>query len=112
MPAKKLSTELLAFVEAHPDGWSHDDWLGLLYQLTEAGFDTADEDGIGLALERARVVRTLREMSIKGLGAKRIETVADRFGTLWNLRNASSDTMREVAGLPPTVAHEVRKGLN
>jgi hypothetical protein len=49
-----LGSELDRFVSEHPDGWNHDDWLGLLGNLRDRGFETSDPDAIGLALEGRR----------------------------------------------------------
>jgi excinuclease UvrABC nuclease subunit len=57
----------------------------------------SDSDGIGLALESERLAQVLRRMEIKGLGPKRIEALANHYGTLWNLMVASSE---DVATLP------------
>ena len=42
------------FVAEHPGGWNLDQWLGLLGTLRERGFETSDQDAIGLALEGRR----------------------------------------------------------
>ena len=112
MITRELARELMAFVDVHAEGWSHDEWLELLHNLKNAGFDTSKEDDIGMALERARLARTLRQMGIKGLGPKRIEAVADRFGTLWNLKHAPPEAVDEIQGLPSDVIHHLREGLH
>lgn len=102
-----LKKELRGFLEEHPDGWSHDDWLRLLFHLSESGYDTVDEDGIGLALERERLTRTLADLEVKGLGPRRIQAVVDHFDTLWNLKDAPPEAITEVPGVPKTVAREL-----
>lgn len=88
---------LRAFVAGHGEGWSHHDWLGLLAELSDAGVDTSDPDGIGAALEEERVLAFLEGLNLKGLGPKRREALVARFGRLWDLRHASVD---DIAGLP------------
>lgn len=107
MAADALLTELRAFLSDHPNGWSHDEWLGLLFHLSESGIDTSDEDHIGLALERERLHRTLENLDIKGLGPKRREAIASQFGTLWNLMSASEDDVAAVPGLTRSLAHQI-----
>ncbi len=85
------------FVSRHPDGWSHDEWLGLLAELGEAGVDTNDHETIGAALEHERLLVVLERASVKGLGPKRREAVAGRFGRLWDLKHAS---VEDIAALP------------
>ena len=102
-----FQTELQDFVQDHPHGWSHDDWLRFLYQLSEAGVDTVDEDAIGLALERERLKQTLARLNLKGLGPRRIETVVDHFKTLWNLQDASWETVGEIRTIPRAMAQEI-----
>jgi hypothetical protein len=108
---ESLKKELRVFLQEHPEGWSHDDWLRLLFHLSEAGYDTVDEDGIGLALERERLARSLDELGVKGLGPRRIEAVVEHFDTLWNLKAASPETVAETPGVPKTVARELAERI-
>lgn len=107
MSEDDLNLELVRFLQDHPDGWSHDDWLRLLFQLSEHGYDTADEDRIGLALERQRLTRALADKKLGGLGPRRIEAVAEHFKTLWNLRDASLDEVARVPGVPKALARSI-----
>lgn len=50
----RLNAELDRFVAEHPGGWNHDEWLGLLGTLRDRGYETSDQDAIGLALEDRR----------------------------------------------------------
>jgi hypothetical protein len=77
-----LNGRIQQFVEQNPDGWSDEDWVRFLAELGEAGLDTSDPDALGLELERARLLRRLQTANIKGLGPRRIATVAERYGTL------------------------------
>jgi hypothetical protein len=103
MTNHELDLELERFAQEHPEGWSHDQWMDLLSRLGSTGYDVSDIDGVGLALEHHRLVLILGRMEIKGLGPKRMEAVADRFGTLWNLMNASVDDVAQV----PTVSRNL-----
>lgn len=85
------------FVTGHEQGWNHHEWLELLCQLTDAGVDTTDPDAIGTALEHERVLVFLEGLQVKGLGPKRREAVAARFGRVWDLRHATVD---EIAAIP------------
>jgi excinuclease UvrABC nuclease subunit len=94
---KELKTRTRDFVGRHPHGWSHDQWLGLLAELRDAGVDTHDHEAIGAALEHERLLVVLESAGVKGLGPKRREALAARFGRLWDLRHAS---VEEIAALP------------
>lgn len=94
---RELRERVRDFVARHPDGWSHDEWLGLLAELREAGLDRDGPEAIGAALEHERVLLVLERAAVKGLGPKRREAVAGHFGRLWDLRNASVD---QIAQLP------------
>ena len=107
MGSQDLLRELRSFLLDHPHGWSHDEWLGLLYHLSQKGIDTDDEKGIGLVLERERLTHTLGNLSIKGLGPKRREALADRFGSLWNLMEASPEEIAQVPGVPRSLADQI-----
>jgi excinuclease UvrABC nuclease subunit len=94
---KELRLRARDFVARHPDGWSHGEWLGLLAELRDAGVDDHDHEAIGAALEHERLLLFLERASVKGLGPKRREVVAGRFGRLWELKHAS---VEEIAALP------------
>ena len=89
--------QLRAFVQGHERGWSHHEWLELLAELSDAGMDTSDPEAIGSALEHERVLVFLEGLDLKGLGPKRREALAARYGRLWDLKHASLD---EIAQLP------------
>lgn len=107
MATDRLTRELRVFVKEHLHGWSHDEWLGLLFYLSESGIDTADEAALGLALERERLTQILANLDIKGLGPKRREALATRFGTLWALMEASPEEIAEVPGVLPALARQI-----
>jgi len=99
------------FVEAHKEGWSHDEWLGLLHHLGETGFDVSDPDGIGLALEQERIRAVLQRSGVKGLGPKRIEAVSTGYGDLHQLRSVDASHIAGTAGIPLKLAQELEKAL-
>jgi Helix-hairpin-helix domain len=100
------------FVSAHERGWNHHDWLGLLAELTDAGYDTSNPDHIGMALERERVKRVLESTDVKGLGPRRREAVAESLGTVWNLQHASVEDLSEVPGVHWRVAEALHAALH
>jgi len=100
------------FVITHQHGWNHHEWLGLLAELTDAGFDTSDPDRIGMALERERVQQFLEDASVRGLGPKRRRAVAERFATVWSLRHASVEDLREIPVLHEKLAQEIHAALH
>jgi hypothetical protein len=44
---KMMTADLRAFVEAHPDGWNHDEWLALLADLEGRGASSRRRDSPG-----------------------------------------------------------------
>lgn len=94
---KLLRERARDFVARHPDGWSHDEWLALLSELRNAGVDTGNHEAIGAALEHERLLMVLENAGVKGLGPKRREALAGRFGRLWDMKHAS---VEEIAALP------------
>jgi len=105
------SRVLRAFVEAHIDGWDHEDWVGFLRHLGESGHDVSDADGLGLALEQERIRAVLRRSGIKGLGPKRIEAISTGYGNLHQLRSVEASHIVETTGIPVGLAQEVSKIL-
>jgi ERCC4-type nuclease len=107
-----MNDELTDFVEAHPNGWDHQEWLGLLKDIESQGGDISDPDAVGLQLEKERLALELSRKSVPGLGPKRIESVVGHFETLWGLRQASPEEIAEVPsihkGLAAKVAEAVR----
>jgi hypothetical protein len=102
-----MSAQLNAFVESHPTGWNHDEWLALLADLGDGGTDVSNPDAIGQELERTRVMWELKRRRVPGLGPKRVEAIAGRFGTLWELEHASVDEMARVPGMNRALAEKV-----
>ncbi len=104
--------QLRDFVNAHPHGWTHHDWLELLAQLTDAGVDTSDPDAIGTALEQERVLAHLESLGVKGLGPRRREAVAGRFIRLWDLEHASVDALAEIPSFTRSLAETLHNALH
>lgn len=100
-----LRTDLREFASARPEGWSHDEWLGLLDSLRERGHNISDSESIGRELERERLSVTLER--VPGLGPKKVEAVAARFGTLWSLRHASAEEIASVPSIPRNLADRI-----
>jgi len=103
--------QLRAFVDGHPHGWSHHEWLELLAALTDEGVDTTEPDQIGAALEQERVLAFLEGLGLKGLGPKRREALAAHFGRLWDLRHASADEIGQIPSFHPGLAEALHKAL-
>ncbi|MDB4951796.1 MAG: hypothetical protein JWM27_4445 [Gemmatimonadetes bacterium] len=99
-----LRADLRDFASARPSGWDHDDWLGFLDHLKSRGHDTSDHDGVGRSLERERLAVTLER--VDGLDSRTVDTLTERFGTLYSLRNADADEIAS-AGVPRDVAEKV-----
>lgn len=102
-----MDKHLKTFVAAHPDGWDHQAWLALLADLAAAGVDVTDPDGLGLALERERLSAALKRSAVPGLGAKRIDAIADQFGSLVNLRRAAVEDIANIKTISPALAEQV-----
>lgn len=103
-----MEQHLNAFIEAHPEGWGHDQWLGLLADLEEKGFDVSDPTAIGYELEARRLAWELRRRGVPGLGPKRIDAVVEHFGTLWSLRHADVEDFADIKkSVPGKVAEKV-----
>lgn len=107
-----MTTRLQAFVDTHPEGWNHEEWLGLLADLSTEGVDVSEAHDIGEELERTRLTWELSRRGVQGLGPKRIEALGKRFGTLWRLRNASADEVARVPSMNRPLAEKVLNALN
>lgn len=103
-----MEQHLNAFIEAHPDGWDHVQWLGLLADLEENGFDVNDPTAIGYELENQRLAWELRRREVPGLGPKRIDAVVGHFGTLWSLQHADVEDFADIKkSVPGKLAEKV-----
>lgn len=107
---KNLQKDLREFVQAHPGGWGHNEWIGLVNLLRDRGHDTSDTDAIGMALERERLILVLER--VPGLGPQRVKNIADKFPRLWNLMQSNADEIATVASIPRATAEKVREVLH
>lgn len=112
MEMDMMTKQLRAFVEAHPDGWGHDDWVALLKDLGEAGEDVSEPDTLGAELERTRLAWVLKQRSVPGLGPKRSEALVERFGTVWELEHASVDDVAQVPSITRSLAEKVVSAIH
>lgn len=106
---QKLRSDLREFVQAHPGGWGHNEWIGLVNLLRERGHDTSDTDAIGMALERERLTIVLER--VPGLGAQRVKAIADKYPRIWNVMQAGAEELAMVANVPKAVAKKVKDAL-
>ncbi len=104
-----LQRDLRDFVSARPQGWEHHDWIAFLESLQERGHNVNDRDAIGLALERERLDLVLD--SIRGVGPQRRKALIERYGTIWNLRNADVDEIARTARAPRSLAEQIKAGI-
>lgn len=101
----QLQADLRAFAIARPSGWNHEDWMAFLGHLGEKGHDVSDQQAIGARLERERLAVALE--AIEGLGPKRVQSLVDRFQTLWSMRHAQSADIATVAGMTRPLSERV-----
>jgi hypothetical protein len=104
-----LKKALRDFAAARPDGWNHDDWIHFLEDLKARGHNINDRDAVGRMLERERLGVLLEK--VPGMGPQRIQKLADKFGTVWRLRDASTDEIADAANLPRALAEKVREAV-
>lgn len=104
-----LQKDLRQFVEAHPGGWGHNEWIGLVNHLRDRGHDTSDTDAVGMALERERLTLVLER--VPGLGPQRVKAIADNYPRLWNVMQAGAEEIATVANVPRAVAEKVKKAI-
>ncbi len=105
----QLQADLRAFAQARPSGWNHDDWVSFLSDLASRGHDVSDAERIGSRLEQERLAVVLG--SVQGLGPKRVQSLVDRFHTLWSIRAAGTDELAGVAGMTRPLAERVAEDL-
>jgi hypothetical protein len=106
---RDLRRDLRDFASARPQGWNHDDWLNFLESLKERGHDINDRDAIGMMLEKERLDLALSR--IRGMGPQRRQALVERYGTIWNLRNADVDEIAATAKIPRNLAEAVKADL-
>lgn len=108
-PPDTLREHLRQFARSRPDGWGHDDWIGLLDELRGHGHDVSDPEAVGMQLEREHLMHRLED--VDGLGRKS-GALADRFGTLYSLRHASVDDIAGVKGMDRQLAERIKERLH
>lgn len=108
----KIDQTLQAFVSEHADGWSHDEWLGLLNGLAERGVDVSQSEKIGHALERERLAAKLVHFKIKGLGPRRIDAIVDHFGNLYSASRATAADFADIPTIPTKLAETLEHTLS
>ena len=108
----KLDLESGRFVQEHPSGWGHDDWLGFLHDLGRSGHDKPDADSLGLALERERLKHTLLGCGVAGLGPKRTEALCDAFASVHELRSAGPEEIAGRTRIPLGLAESLARALH
>ena len=106
-----MKQRLREFVERHPDGWDHEEWMRLLADLQQAGEDVEDPATVGRTLEKTRLEWELSRRSVKGLGPKRSEAIVDRFESLQGLRQASVDDVAQVPTITRSLAEKVVQAI-
>ncbi len=106
---RDLRRDLREFASARPQGWGHDDWLNFLESLKERGHNINDREAIGVALERERLA--LRLEQVRGVGPQRRQALVERFGNVWSLRNADSREIAAAAGMPVSLAEQVKASV-
>lgn len=107
---RDLRRDLREFASARPQGWGHDDWLNFLESLKERGHNINDREAIGVALERERL--GLRLEQVRGVGPQRRQALIERFGTVWSLRDADPREIADTAGMPVSLAEQVKERMS
>ena len=102
----RLDSEVQAFVDQHPDGWSHMDWDAFLAGLSAKHVDVSDTDQIGARLEAERLRRVLLTSGVDGLGRRRVDAIVEKFGSVWNLRQADPEQVASIPTIPRRIAEE------
>lgn len=108
-PQPSLQSDVRSFAAGHPHGWNHDEWLGLLEDLRGRGHSVEDHEAIGSLLERERLRLLLQK--IRGIGARRIRAIAERYGNLWRLKEADPEEFAREASLPRSLAARVLESI-
>ena len=104
-----LKKDLRDFASGRPEGWNHEDWLDFLENLRDRGHDIRDREAIGVALEKERLDVALSR--VKGVGPQRRAALVDRYGTIWDLRNAEADEIARHGNIPLPLAEKVKQEM-
>ena len=113
-PAKRaggldLRSEARGFVAGRPQGWNHDEWLSFLDDLRQRGHNVEDRDAIGSLLERERLGVVLER--VEGISAQRVRAIADRYGNVWRLKDASPEELAREAKIPQPLAERILESV-
>lgn len=100
-----LRADVRGFVSGRPQGWNHDEWLSFLEDLRGRGHNIEDRDAVGSLLERERLSVILEK--VPGIGAQRVRSVAERYGNVWRLKDASADELSRDANIPRPLAERI-----
>lgn len=103
--ALDLLRDLRDWAAPRLSGWTHVDWTGLLDNLRGRGHDVSDTESVGRALERERLRLVLE--GVEGLGPRRADTLVERYGTLWSVRQVSAEEIAASTGISRTLADRV-----
>ena len=104
-----LRTEARGFVSGRPQGWNHDEWLSFLDDLRQRGHNVEDRDAIGSLLERERLGVVLER--VEGISAQRVRAIADRYGNVWRLKDASPEELAREAKIPQPLAERILESV-
>jgi hypothetical protein len=104
-----LQKALRDFAAARPNGWNHDDWENFLQELQSRGHNINDREQIGAMLEKERVAVVLGK--VPGVGPQRVRSIADKFGSVWQLREAGPEAIAREAGVPRQLADRISEAV-
>ncbi|MDH3207586.1 MAG: helix-hairpin-helix domain-containing protein [Gemmatimonadota bacterium] len=107
-----MQDRLKTFVERHPEGWNHDEWLGLLSELEREEQNVPEPAAVGRELEMMRLERELDRRAVRGIGPKRRAALVDRFGSFGGLRTASVDDVAQVPSITRALAEKVIRAVH
>jgi hypothetical protein len=107
-----MKNHVRAFVERHPEGWNHDEWLGLLSDLERDGESVSEPGAVGQQLEKTRLAWELDRRAVPGLGPKRRAALIDRFESMGNLRSASVEDVAQVPTINKALAEKVVQAVH
>ena len=101
--------DLREFINSHPAGWTHEDWVGLLAELRRSGHST-DPDEVGRLLELERLVARLK--AVPGVDEEHVRRITERYITIWELRDSDDETVSLLAKIPREEVGRIRFSLN
>jgi hypothetical protein len=104
-----LRGDLRKFVRAHPQGWGHADWLGLLERLRARGHDLSDPDAIGRMLEREHLTAVLKRVG--GVSPQRNRAIVERYESIGSLRQVGADDLAASIAMPGDLAERIQGGV-